>query len=191
MMGDNRDNSQDSRYWGFLPREYVKGKALFVYFSFGEGGSGLSGVAGQRAMEQDSVTRYTDRLMKTVLKLVIAVALLNAVVRGADSAWDYYQLKDVAQRALLFGSQSTSQQLHGQIMQRANELRIPLKPEDLSVRWRAGRRVADASYTAADPVPPQLPVSSPVFVQRRYSGSRARRLTTTTTHRSTATRRSH
>ena len=37
MMGDNRDNSQDSRYWGFLPREYVKGKALFVYFSFGDG----------------------------------------------------------------------------------------------------------------------------------------------------------
>ena len=46
MMGDNRDNSQDSRYWGFLPREYVKGKALFVYFSFGEGGSGLSGLLG-------------------------------------------------------------------------------------------------------------------------------------------------
>ena len=46
MMGDNRDNSQDSRYWGFLPREYVKGKALFVYFSFGDGGSGLSGLLG-------------------------------------------------------------------------------------------------------------------------------------------------
>jgi signal peptidase I len=41
MMGDNRDNSQDSRYWGFMPRSYVKGKALFVYFSFGEGPSGL------------------------------------------------------------------------------------------------------------------------------------------------------
>jgi signal peptidase I len=36
MMGDNRDNSQDSRYWGFMPRSYVKGKALFVYFSFGD-----------------------------------------------------------------------------------------------------------------------------------------------------------
>ena len=46
MMGDNRDNSQDSRYWGFMPREYVKGKALFVYFSFGEGDSGLSGLLG-------------------------------------------------------------------------------------------------------------------------------------------------
>ena len=33
-MGDNRDNSQDSRYWGFLPRDYVKGKALMVYWSY-------------------------------------------------------------------------------------------------------------------------------------------------------------
>jgi signal peptidase I len=34
VMGDNRDNSQDSRYWGFLPRTYVKGKALMVYWSY-------------------------------------------------------------------------------------------------------------------------------------------------------------
>ena len=34
MMGDNRDNSEDSRYWGFMPREYVKGKAAFIYWSF-------------------------------------------------------------------------------------------------------------------------------------------------------------
>jgi signal peptidase I len=44
MMGDNRDNSQDSRYWGFMPVEYVKGKALFVYFSFGDGPPGLAGL---------------------------------------------------------------------------------------------------------------------------------------------------
>ena len=34
MMGDNRDNSQDSRYWGFLPRENVKGKAVVIYWSY-------------------------------------------------------------------------------------------------------------------------------------------------------------
>jgi signal peptidase I len=34
VMGDNRDNSQDSRYWGFLPREYIKGKALLIYWSY-------------------------------------------------------------------------------------------------------------------------------------------------------------
>ena len=37
MMGDNRDNSQDSRYWGFLPRSYVKGKALVIYWSYESG----------------------------------------------------------------------------------------------------------------------------------------------------------
>jgi signal peptidase I len=34
VMGDNRDNSQDSRWWGYLPRDLVKGKALMVYWSF-------------------------------------------------------------------------------------------------------------------------------------------------------------
>jgi signal peptidase I len=37
VMGDNRDNSQDSRYWGFLPRDYIKGKALFIYWSYEAG----------------------------------------------------------------------------------------------------------------------------------------------------------
>jgi hypothetical protein len=85
--------------------------------------------------------------MKTVLKLVIAAALLNAVVRGADSTWKYYQLKDAAERALLFGSSSTSERVHAQIMERAMELRLPLRPEDLRVHWKTGRRLADASYT--------------------------------------------
>ena len=34
VMGDNRDNSQDSRYWGFLPRALVKGRALVIYWSY-------------------------------------------------------------------------------------------------------------------------------------------------------------
>ena len=35
-MGDNRDNSQDSRYWGFVPRSNVIGRALYVYWSFND-----------------------------------------------------------------------------------------------------------------------------------------------------------
>lgn len=34
MMGDNRDNSLDSRFWGFVPRRNVIGKPMFVYFSW-------------------------------------------------------------------------------------------------------------------------------------------------------------
>lgn len=34
MMGDNRYNSKDSRYWGLVPRENVRGRPLFVYYSY-------------------------------------------------------------------------------------------------------------------------------------------------------------
>jgi signal peptidase I len=36
VMGDNRDNSQDSRAWGYVPRSAIIGRAMFVYWSFDE-----------------------------------------------------------------------------------------------------------------------------------------------------------
>ncbi len=39
VMGDNRDNSQDSRYWGCLQREHIRGKAFMIYWSW-NGGDG-------------------------------------------------------------------------------------------------------------------------------------------------------
>ena len=49
-MGDNRDNSQDSRYWGFVPRDYLLGKALIIYWSF------------ETPRDEYLQTRATDRL---------------------------------------------------------------------------------------------------------------------------------
>lgn len=36
VMGDNRDNSNDSRYWGFVPLNLVRGQAMFVWWSYGQ-----------------------------------------------------------------------------------------------------------------------------------------------------------
>ncbi len=38
MMGDNRHNSADSRYWGFVPIDHVVGKAWFIWMSYGDKG---------------------------------------------------------------------------------------------------------------------------------------------------------
>ncbi|NIS61546.1 MAG: signal peptidase I [Proteobacteria bacterium] len=41
VLGDNRDNSQDSRYWGFVDLSAVKGKAFIIYFSYHKGATNL------------------------------------------------------------------------------------------------------------------------------------------------------
>jgi signal peptidase I len=50
MMGDNRDNSQDSRFWGFMPADYIKGRALMIYWSYEpeENGGVVSFLTGTR-----------------------------------------------------------------------------------------------------------------------------------------------
>jgi signal peptidase I len=34
VMGDNRDDSYDSRYWGFVPRNVIRGRPMFIYYSY-------------------------------------------------------------------------------------------------------------------------------------------------------------
>ena len=41
VMGDNRDESSDSRVWGFVPMAYVKGKAFLIYWSWDQGNFGV------------------------------------------------------------------------------------------------------------------------------------------------------
>ena len=48
MMGDNRHNSADSRYWGFVPEDHIVGKPIFIWWSHNPDHPGLSGIRWNR-----------------------------------------------------------------------------------------------------------------------------------------------
>ena len=72
-MGDNRDNSHDSRFWGAVPADFVKGRAFMVYWSFEPSagtaaGRGLAGAA--RRVLETGVRFFTDTRWSRTLRIV-------------------------------------------------------------------------------------------------------------------------
>lgn len=48
MMGDNRHNSEDSRYWGYVPADHIVGKPVFIWMSWNKDGKGLGKIRWER-----------------------------------------------------------------------------------------------------------------------------------------------
>ena len=48
MMGDNRHNSEDARYWGYVPFDHVVGKPVFIWMSWNSSGKGLNKIRWER-----------------------------------------------------------------------------------------------------------------------------------------------
>lgn len=118
--------------------------------------------------------------MKLVVKLLIALALVNAAARAGATAWSYYQLKDEASRLILFGAHVPTAELSSQILDKAVELGLPLEPRNIAIVREGDRTSVDASYT--QPVeflqtfiyPLDLSFSVEAFAMRPLSGSDTR-----------------
>ncbi len=72
MMGDNRHNSEDSRYWGYVPFDHVVGKPVFVWFSWDTYGKGLNKIRWKRLF----TTVHGDGPLKSYLYYFLGVLIL-------------------------------------------------------------------------------------------------------------------
>ena len=85
--------------------------------------------------------------MKTVIKLLIAIAILNAVARVGLVTMKYYEFKDAAQQLMTFGGDASPGELQNQILEKAMTLDVPLTIDDIEVVRNGKVTTATASYT--------------------------------------------
>jgi len=85
--------------------------------------------------------------MRTIVKLLIAVAIVNAAARVGMAEASFYRLKDRAQELVTFGAEATPEQIQDQILQVAQGLNVPLDPSALEVNRAGLHTTASASYT--------------------------------------------
>ena len=85
--------------------------------------------------------------MKTVIKLLIAAAIVNATARVGMAAARYYQLKDQSQELVTFGGNAVPGELQNEILLKAEELQLPLASDDILVTREGLRTTASAAYT--------------------------------------------
>ena len=85
--------------------------------------------------------------MKTVIKLLVVIVIVNAVYRCGATAMKYYQFKDEIEQMVLFSQSLPVGQLTTQILEEAEKRDVPLSADDLDVRREGSKTVADVHYT--------------------------------------------
>ena len=85
--------------------------------------------------------------MKTVIKLLIAIAIVNGVVRVGLAEAKYYQFKDQSQQLVTFGEDAPVSELQSQLADSAAELELPIASDDIEVTRQGQYTRATASYT--------------------------------------------
>jgi len=85
--------------------------------------------------------------VKTLIKLLLSVAILNGVVRVGLAEARYYQFKDQSQQVVTFGTDAPVAELQNHIMENATDLELPIALEDIEVTRQGQYTRASASYT--------------------------------------------
>jgi hypothetical protein len=84
--------------------------------------------------------------MKALIKLIIAALLLHATWRAGTVYFRYYQFKDEVQQTALFSGSRSENDLHKRVMELADEFRVPLDPDRVTVRRQNNHTRINATY---------------------------------------------
>jgi hypothetical protein len=93
------------------------------------------------------ITRREEYVVKTIIKILIAAAIINAVARGGFAASSYYQLKDDTYQVVTFGAESPTDQIQNQILESAQKLNLPLDADNVEVTRNGLNTTAVVEYT--------------------------------------------
>lgn len=85
--------------------------------------------------------------MKTIIKLVLALALLTAAFQVARATMSNYQFEDAVEQALLFSPNASDAEITQQVVSLADEYGLPVTAEDITISQRSADRIVDVSYT--------------------------------------------
>jgi len=84
--------------------------------------------------------------MKTLLKLLVVAAVLNAAYRMGTAEYRFSKLKDSTHSMLVLGTATPIEELRQQIMRRAGDLELPVPADNVEVRREGVRTLAKVSY---------------------------------------------
>ena len=112
-------------------------------------------------------------MIKLIIKLVIVAILLTGIARAGMAAWGYYQFKDAAQQIAVFGAETATAHLHGQVMEKARSLGLPIADEQVSVTRDGLRTTIAVAYEQPVELFPQYVYAVPVkfAVEGVYAGN--------------------
>lgn len=85
--------------------------------------------------------------MTTIIKLVLACALLTAAFQGGRATLSNYQFQDAVEQTLLFAPNASDEELAQQVMSLADEYGLPVEADNIAISERASDRIVDITYT--------------------------------------------
>jgi hypothetical protein len=85
--------------------------------------------------------------MKTLIKLVIVALIINACWHAGNAFLRYYRFKDEVHSTALFQSSRSDTELQARVQEIANQIQVPVLPEDIVIRRRENHTMIDATYT--------------------------------------------